>query len=364
MTSKGGRTSSDPDRTLLVNENLATREKCEVMREMRDEHGRCGLCGYSGYRELFEGTDVDFPQEKWRVVKCARCNLVRTDPYPSDPLCYQRDTYDSLHTPKKINRKRKNSELSGMIQDYFRQRLERSYQKIYSERLELLRKYIVQRHIFEVGFGEGKFLAFLRDRGWRVAGIELSKNAFLEAKKRYKLHLEWGKIEEKEYPKENFSLVTMYMVLEHIHKPLELLKSLHRLLREQGILIIQVPNFASLQSKIFRSQWYSLRLPRHMYHYTPKTLQRLLMKASFEVVATSFRARIDNASGFKFSLKKIVCHLLGLERNVYTHKSDTDVIFTRVTIIGIFVDPVFKLLAILEEIFQRGGTMTVVARRI
>lgn len=334
-----------------------------MTRKIRDAHARCGLCGSSDYRGLFYGTDVDFPQEKWRIVKCTKCGLVRTNPYPTDPLHFQRNIYDSFYSPKKVNEKRKNNKLSSRIQDYFQQKLGNSHEKIYPERLELLKKYSLHRDIFEVGFGDGKFLAFLRDKGWTVGGIELSKNASIEAKERYQLDLDWGIIEEKGYRKESFNLVIMYMVLEHIHKPVDLLKSLHRLLREGGILIIQVPNFASLQSKIFRDKWYPLRLPYHVYHYTPKTLERLLMKVSFEVVAISFRARIENTSGFKFSFKKIVRCLLGLDKNICARKTDVKTVPIRTGIIDIFVDPVFKFLSILEETFQCGGTMTVVSRK-
>lgn len=338
--------------------------KYEVTREIQDEYTRCVLCGYLGYRELFYGTDINFPQKKWRIVKCTNCGLARTDPYPTTSLHFQQNIYDSLYNPKKISGQRKNKKLSSKVRDYFQQKLESYHQKIYPERLKLLKKYTVYRDIFEIGFGNGKFLAFLHDRGWKVGGIELSKNAFLEAEKRYKLDLDWGIIEEKEYPKESFSLIAMYMVLEHIHKPVDLLKSLHQLLRERGILIIQVPNFASFQSKIFRDKWYPLRLPHHVYHYTPKTLERLLRKASFEVATISFKARIENTSGFKFSFKRIGRYLMGLDKNANTRKNETKTIPIRTGIIDFFVDPVFKFLSSLEELLQCGGTITVVARKI
>ncbi len=335
-----------------------------MIRKIGNESTRCGLCGSLDYSELFYGTDVDFPQKKWRIVKCTKCGLVRTDPYPTNSLYFQRNLYDFFHCPKKIDVDRKKNNLSSRIQDHFQQKLARSHQKIYPERLELLKRYTVHRDIFEVGFGDGKFLALLRDKGWMVSGLELSKNAYLKAKEKYQLDLDWGTIEEKKYRKESFNLVTMHMVLEHVHKPVHLLKSLHRLLKKRGILIIQVPNFASLQSKIFRDKWYPLRLPHHIYHYTPRTLERLLMKASFQVIAVSSRAGIENTSGFKFSFKKVVRHLLGLDENVYAGKSDIEAIPIRTGIIDIFADPVFKFLSIFEQIFQCGGTMTVVARKI
>src|SRR5262249_20717718 len=71
---------------------------------------------------------------------------------------------------------------------------------------------------------------------------------------------------------------------EHVDAPLDLLDKVKKVLAPGGRVFVSVPNIASLQARIFRSRWFHLDPTRHMFHYTPETLTRLLEKAGFHVV--------------------------------------------------------------------------------
>ncbi|HYV38222.1 MAG TPA: class I SAM-dependent methyltransferase, partial [Gemmataceae bacterium] len=92
-----------------------------------------------------------------------------------------------------------------------------------------------------------------------------------------------GSLPHAELGDESFDVITMRHSLEHVHQPLEVLRSAHRLLAPDGQLIIAAPNIDSLPFKWFGRNWRGLDLPRHLTHFTPDTLQLMLGRAGFDV---------------------------------------------------------------------------------
>jgi len=82
--------------------------------------------------------------------------------------------------------------------------------------------------------------------------------------------------------------ITMISLLEHVHKPSELLREAHRILKDDGSLFIHIPNINSVEAKIFKQYWQLLHAPWHLYHYTPNTIQLLLDKCGFKVISINY----------------------------------------------------------------------------
>jgi SAM-dependent methyltransferase len=80
----------------------------------------------------------------------------------------------------------------------------------------------------------------------------------------------------------SFDLVTMMHSLEHVHDPLQVLRAARELLVPGGRLVVAVPNIESLPFRWFGSSWFGLDLPRHLTHFTPRTLPLMLRWAGFE----------------------------------------------------------------------------------
>jgi 2-polyprenyl-3-methyl-5-hydroxy-6-metoxy-1,4-benzoquinol methylase len=78
-----------------------------------------------------------------------------------------------------------------------------------------------------------------------------------------------------------FEVVTMWQSLEHVHQPLEVLRAAFRLLTPGGKLLVTVPNFAGLGAQWFGPSWYGLDAPRHLSHFSPETLYRMVSQAGF-----------------------------------------------------------------------------------
>lgn len=86
----------------------------------------------------------------------------------------------------------------------------------------------------------------------------------------------------------SFSLATYFHVFEHLSRPDFYLAETHRLLARDGLLVVELFNFESLTAHLFHKHWFGLDLPRHLYHFSPRSLVLLLAVHSFSVVKVSY----------------------------------------------------------------------------
>ncbi|MBN1446042.1 MAG: class I SAM-dependent methyltransferase, partial [Candidatus Omnitrophica bacterium] len=100
-----------------------------------------------------------------------------------------------------------------------------------------------------------------------------------------------GEIVNTSFPDNFFDAVTMHAVLEHISEPIDALKEVHRILKEKGELIISVPNIWNWERILFGKFWWAWDIPRHLWHFSPVSLKRLLKKAGFGDI--SIRQKAD-----------------------------------------------------------------------
>ena len=75
-----------------------------------------------------------------------------------------------------------------------------------------------------------------------------------------------------------FDAITLWHVLEHVHALNETLAQLVSLLKPDGVLLLAVPNVESLDAQHYRENWAAYDVPRHLYHFAPDTMTRLLKK--------------------------------------------------------------------------------------
>jgi len=128
--------------------------------------------------------------------------------------------------------------------------------------------------------------------GWQVEGTDFSPEAARRASERLggkTIHV--GQIEHLDLGSHQYDLVTLWDVLEHLYQPLDSLRRVHSLLKPGGVLIVNVPNLDSVESKLLGRHWGHLDIPRHLWHFTPSTLRRMLQAAGFGEIrlTTSYR---------------------------------------------------------------------------
>ncbi|OGK60721.1 hypothetical protein A3G67_03020 [Candidatus Roizmanbacteria bacterium RIFCSPLOWO2_12_FULL_40_12] len=115
----------------------------------------------------------------------------------------------------------------------------------------ILRKIKKQGTFIDIGAGNGLVLRFFRDRGFKVAGMELSQELVDAMKKNPTMRgieLSQGNIVE-ENGKENFDYVLASDVIEHIEDDRKALKNLFSFVKPGGLLILTVPAHSHLFGK-------------------------------------------------------------------------------------------------------------------
>jgi len=117
---------------------------------------------------------------------------------------------------------------------------------------------------------------------WKFYGVEPDEVAFQKAAKIENFLVQKGFLETVHYPDKFFDVILINQVLEHTFDPKKILAECHRILKDNGKLIIAVPDFGSLNSKIFGKFWYHLDTPRHLYHFNSQTLQKLAEESGFK----------------------------------------------------------------------------------
>ncbi|GAA4279542.1 class I SAM-dependent methyltransferase [Aquimarina mytili] len=128
--------------------------------------------------------------------------------------------------------------------------------------------------LLDLGAGTGDFLAFAQKLNWNIKGVEPNERA-------KKLAEEKGVFLEpdtKSLESEKFDIITMWHVLEHVPDLQLQINELKRLLKPGGHLVIAVPNFKSFDAKHYKSFWAAYDVPRHLWHFSKKAIQKLFVE--------------------------------------------------------------------------------------
>jgi len=260
----------------------------------------CPFCGSGRRKKLFETEDINWKVSgNYTVVKCQICRTVYLSPAP------EQNEFKKYYPEKYYTR------ASGNVRVTEAQGL--ALEKIFSNRAEILERFIKRGRVLDVGCGDGLFIAFLRKRGWDSWGAELSETACRYAVNELLLEKDkvlCGDFLKISLPGSYFDLITLFDVLEHMPDPATVLKRCSELLKTGGGIFIQVPNFNSAGRRIFGKYWIHIDAPRHLIHFTPGSL-RLFMKG-WEIIdkKTATDLRQKYIGGYSDSLRHFIKHLL------------------------------------------------------
>lgn len=233
--------------------------------EMVTETVGCLLCGV-------DDTILRATIDGWRVVCCRRCGLVYLNPRPAE------------------------AELEALYSEAYFCSMQRrtgteDAEKGIAERTEdivAVERFKRNGALLDIGCATGHLLVAARRRGWEITGIEFSEWAARIAKEQFGLEVVVGAVESLRLPRKRFDVITAYHVLEHLPDPLRSLEHVSRWMKDDGLLVIRLPNLPSFDAWYYKEQWEGWSVPFHFYHFSPKTLRRLLGMAGLQVMLFEF----------------------------------------------------------------------------
>lgn len=136
----------------------------------------------------------------------------------------------------------------------------------------------------DLGCGSGGFLSTLKNPSWKLYGIEMSEAMAKVAEHRSGADVFVGDILDAPFPPASFDLITCFNVFEHVYQPKAVLSKVSEWLKPGGIFYTLMPNIDSAGVRIFRSYWYGLELPRHLFHFSPATLRMIAQSVNLQEV--------------------------------------------------------------------------------
>lgn len=252
----------------------------------------CALCGGHTFRPIRQWRDpLLFGPERWTLVECEGCALAFLSPRPARAAIrrFYPDGYGAHVAPPSAParwHRRVSAEDARPIPAWMRWWIQLRQDTSWYR----FPRWTGRGRVLDVGCGSGgRYLDVLRALGWTTHGVEPCADAVATARAGGHGAVA-GDAEHPHFPEHSMDLVTIWHVLEHTHDPQRALDVCFRTLRPGGELSLCVPNWGSLQAKIFGEHWWSCDAPRHLFQFTRTTLRAHLERAGFREVEITTRS--------------------------------------------------------------------------
>jgi 2-polyprenyl-3-methyl-5-hydroxy-6-metoxy-1,4-benzoquinol methylase len=229
----------------------------------------CPVCLESAFIPFIQCKDYSISKEVFNTVKCISCDFVFTNPRPDKneiAAYYQSDIYISHHANK-----------GGFIPWVYRMIRDKQF----VDKTDIIKSHFsAPVSILDIGCGTGDFLNYCRNLGWETIGVEPDEDARKQVAEK---NIQVYDLDYLNTTNNKYDVITMWHVLEHVHNLTERLNQLKNLLKENGIIIIAVPNHMSIDAKYYKEYWAAYDLPRHLSHFSQKTITNLFQRFSFNL---------------------------------------------------------------------------------
>lgn len=226
----------------------------------------CPLC-------TCDKSHVTFITDALHVVTCSNCSFVFTGNPPDEQALYEH-YYEQISPNAHIYN---NESPSPSVREIF---------FINRARAAKIRSIAPTGSVLDIGCGPGYFLKTIVNEGFAAHGLEVSTRAAAFAREQFDLTITQGTIDTAAKNLERYDIITMWHVLEHFLDPVSTLTKIRHLLKNDGLLIIEVPNLHSLKFMLKKNRWQGGNHPQyHKSFFTSSTLSRCLKMAGFHNMA-------------------------------------------------------------------------------
>ncbi len=213
-------------------------------------------------------TDHSVSQKEFVLEYDSLFDWYKTTPVPENiSQYYESDNYIS-HTDRKKT-------IIDKAYHFVKKRALKRKEKLISNLIEVSNK-----SILDFGAGTGAFLEILNKRGWHSIGVEPNEKARGLARDKNAICM----ASSEEIQNHSFDVITLWHVLEHVPNLKKQFKEFSRLLNTNGFLILAVPNYKSFDAKYYKSFWAAYDVPRHLWHFSETSIQKLAESNGFKLI--------------------------------------------------------------------------------
>ena len=277
----------------------------------------CPVCNNNSFKNFLTGCDYFLSGETFHICECTVCGFLFTNPRPdkTEILKYYESSQNLSHDTSQ----------NEIFSWFYRRVRKKNIRKKYW----LVKKFSNGKKILDLGCGTGEFIQYCSGHGFQSIGIEPNEKARLFGIQTLKQDIR-PESAIKDIPAESMDIITLWHVLEHIHGLNEQMSGLKKILKPGGILVIAVPNSNSWDAMKYREYWAGYDLPRHLYHFTMKTLADLTEKYTFKLLETvpmKYDAFYISLLSEKYKSGKrnfLPAILNGIRSNIYAKKNNNN----------------------------------------
>ena len=236
-------------------------------------YDHCPVCGSAAIKVVLTAKDQTVSGEEFKIMECDSCSLRFTQDVPTPESIssyYKAEDYIS-HTDTS----------KGLINRIYKVIRKRTL----ANKRKLIQKFTALKKgaALDVGSGTGSFVNELKQNGWNATGLEPDPDARRVAKQLYDVELLDADMFYRLKP-EGYDAISLWHVLEHVHDLTSYMQQLKALLNKNGKLFIAVPNYTSLDSTIYSEYWAAYDVPRHLYHFSPASIGKLMANNGLKIV--------------------------------------------------------------------------------
>jgi 2-polyprenyl-3-methyl-5-hydroxy-6-metoxy-1,4-benzoquinol methylase len=239
----------------------------------RIHYTHCPVCGSADLQNMLQAKDHTVSGELFWIAECTNCTVRLTQDVPDESSIgsyYKSENYISHTNTAKglINR----------LYHFIRKRTLLRKRNLIREITGLL-----HGKLLDLGSGTGSFLREMQQAGWEADGLEPDAVARKRAKELNGVDLSDTDRFYHLLPG-SFDAITLWHVLEHVHELNLYVQQLKKIVKDTGKIFIAVPNHASADAQIYKEHWAAYDVPRHLYHFSPRSMQVLMEKNGLKIV--------------------------------------------------------------------------------
>lgn len=224
----------------------------------------CSLCGSPAVELLYTEAPDYFTSDHFQILQCQSCGIAFTWPQPADLSAYYPTKYRDYHPL-----------IKSLISLIYGLRVK-----------QWAKRFPKPGKAFEMGCGNGIMLKALQDLGWNVLGSERTDESAAYARTALGLPVITTGFESLGQAPQ-FDLIILFQVLEHMNRPKETIQQLSKLLNQNGMMVVGVPDFKSWQSSFGKENWFHLDPPRHLHHFSVRAIESCIKGTGLKIVNTS-----------------------------------------------------------------------------